>query len=59
MTILTKKEITTLDKLLEKLQDSAGKGKVTRTKRMINNFGLAELHDVSRHVNSEIHNRKV
>ncbi len=54
ITILTEKELTTLDELLEKLQNSAGQGKVTRTKRMINTFGLAELHLILKHVNYEI-----
>lgn len=59
MTILTKKELTILDNLLEKLQNSAGQGKVTRTKRLINTFGLAELYVILNSVNLEINNRNV
>ncbi len=58
LTILTEKELTTLDKLLEKLQNSAGQGKVTRTKNMISTFGLFELHVILKHVNYEIDKKK-
>ena len=59
MLILTQKELTKLDELLEKLQKSAGQGKVTRTKNMISTFGLAELHLILKHVNSEIYSRNI
>ncbi len=58
LTILKEKELINLDELLGKLQNSAGQGKVTRTKNMINTFGLAELHIILKHVNYEIDKKK-
>ena len=58
MTILKEKELTTLDELLGKLQNSAGQGKVTKTKDMISTFGIFELHVILKHVNYEIDKRK-